>query len=185
MPVINPKDIDPFVAPIPGQGLTSEIGSRPWQRPPELPTIEMVLSFYADRFSDPKIASTSVSLMESGIPITNLSETLMTANVMEGKHSIDTGMLAIPFIVELLEYLAKEANIKYILGDEEEEDDSILKSIAAQKAFREFEEETGRGTKMETKEDTPLKEDSVEQTSQTQVENTKSEPNGLMSRGEM
>ena len=51
--------------------------------------------------------------------------------------------------------------------------------------MREFEEETGRVTKMETKEDTPLKEDSVEQTSQTQVENTKSEPNGLMSRGEM
>ena len=31
-----------FDVPIPGQSLTAELGARPWQTPPEFPTIEAV-----------------------------------------------------------------------------------------------------------------------------------------------
>ena len=187
MPTINPNEIDPFNAPIPGEMLTAEVGARPWQRPPELTTIEQVMSFYVDRFSDPKISSTSVSLMESGVPLTSLSETLMVANVMEGKHTIDTGMLAIPFIVELFKYIGDEAGIKYIVGDEEvEEDDSILRSVAAEKAFDEFEKETGIPTRETQKESIPSNEEAIDQSSEKQTMRVEdAQPKGIMSRGEM
>ena len=34
-----------FSAPIPGMAMTRELGSRPWQRPPQYSTIEDVSSF--------------------------------------------------------------------------------------------------------------------------------------------
>ena len=45
--------------------------------------------------------------------IAEFAETLMQANVMEGLHNIDVGILVLPFIVELLEYLCDEAGVEY------------------------------------------------------------------------
>lgn len=35
-----------FDYPIPGQGMTAEVGSRPWQNPPQYTTVEEALEFY-------------------------------------------------------------------------------------------------------------------------------------------
>ena len=144
MPTIKSNDVDMFNAPIPGEMLTAEMGGRPWQRPPQFSKVEDVMNYYVDKMVEPKIAGNAVSIMESGVPLTTLSETLMTANVMEGVHSIDTGLLVVPFIMEMLEYLAEEAGVTPNLGLEEDEDNSIIDSLAAKKAFERFEQETGQ-----------------------------------------
>ena len=46
--------INPFNAPIPGQGLTDEPGNYPWEHPPQFPEIEDAADFIYDRLSDPK-----------------------------------------------------------------------------------------------------------------------------------
>ena len=92
MPTIKADDIDMFNAPIPGEMLTAELGGRPWQKPPQFSKVEDVMNYYVDKMVEPKIAGNAVSIMEAGVPVTTLSETLMTANVMEGVHSIDTGV---------------------------------------------------------------------------------------------
>jgi len=176
MPIVSPSSIDKFNAPIPGESLTAEPGGRPWQRPPQFAEVADVMNHYVDRMLVPKVSANAVSIMESGVPITMLSETLMTANVMEGVHTIDTGILVIPFIIELLEYLAEEAGITPELGLEEEEDNSIIDSIAAQKAFDRFEEELGE----ETPEGDPV--GGEEEVTDAPVEDA---PKGLMARGAM
>lgn len=175
MPTVNPEQIDKFNAPIPGEMLTAELGARPWQRPPQYSEIEDVLNYYVDRMTIPKVSANAVSIMESGVPLTMLSETIMTANVMEGVHTIDSGILVIPFIVEMLEYLADEAGVKVELGLEEEEDNSVVDSLAAKKAFEKFEEESGK----EIPEGESLEQE------QEQPEPSQEEPRGLMARGGM
>ena len=41
-------------APIPGQSLTAEPGSRPWEKPAKYTTVEETLKFYIEDLSQPR-----------------------------------------------------------------------------------------------------------------------------------
>ena len=152
MPRVNPQDIDLFNAPIPGQSLTAELGSRPWQKPPQLPTVEEVINYYSDKFLEPKVSADLVTMMSDDIPITVIVDSTMLANVMEGKHTIDVGMLVAPFLVEMCSFLGDEAGIEYTTGLEEEEDNSVVDTVAARQVMSEFKSEVGQDTPTEEEE---------------------------------
>ena len=152
MPRVNPQDIDLFNAPIPGQSLTAELGSRPWQKPPQLTTVEDVINYYSDKFLEPKVSADLVTMMSDDIPITVIVDSTMLANVMEGKHTIDVGMLVAPFLVEMCSFLGDEAGIKYTTGLEEEEDNSVVDTVAARQVMSEFKSEVGQDTPTEEEE---------------------------------
>ena len=152
MPRVNPQDIDLFNAPIPGQSLTAELGSRPWQKPPQLTTVEEVINYYSDKFLEPKVSSDLVTMMSDDIPITVIVDSTMLANVMEGKHTIDVGMLVAPFLVEMCSFLGDEAGIKYTTGLEEEEDNSVVDTVAARQVMSDFKSEIGQDTPTEEEE---------------------------------
>ena len=46
--------------PIAGMGMTSELGSRPWQSPPEYATVEEALDYYIPKFSNSEIYDLSL-----------------------------------------------------------------------------------------------------------------------------
>ena len=54
--------------------------------------------------------------MESGIPLTTIADAMQTGGVMEGKHSLDVGILMLPVLIETMAYLAEEAGIEYETG---------------------------------------------------------------------
>jgi len=123
-----------FDAPIPGQGLTSEPGSRPWQTPPEFVTLEEGVDFYVSRIADPKMAARLLDIIEIGIPLTAIAETLTLGGVMQGLHTVDVAVLVNPILVELMEGLAKNADVSYKVGDtdgEEIPDQGILTKAMA------------------------------------------------------
>tara|TARA_R110000822_G_scaffold177692_2_gene317719 strand:+ start:253 stop:756 length:504 start_codon:yes stop_codon:yes gene_type:complete len=131
-----------FNVPIPGQGLTSEPGSRPWQGPPELTTVEEGAEFYLSRIAEPKMAARLLDIVERGIPITAIAETMTMAGVMQGMHSVDVAVLVNPILVELMEGLAKNLNVKYKLGDTDNEDapdEYVLSKVMAN--LKEIDEE--------------------------------------------
>ena len=111
------RETSNFDAPIPGQSLTVELGSRPWQTPPEMSTFEEGLDFYISRIVDPKMAAQLLDIIETGVPLTAIAETLTLGGAMQGLHSIDVGILVNPVLVELMEGLAKNADVKYVIGD--------------------------------------------------------------------
>ena len=50
-------DVDfSFNKPIPGEGLTAELGARPWQNPPQFSTVEDALGFYIPRIAQDEFA---------------------------------------------------------------------------------------------------------------------------------
>lgn len=151
-----------FDAPIPGQSLTHELGNRPWQNPPQYTTIEEALEFYIPRLSNADFLGRMLDIIERGIPLTALAETLTLGGVMQGLHSVDVAVLINPILVEFMEGAAKKAGIKYTLGDADE-GDNTPDGFTLSKAMANMDEE-------DIEEDEPV------------VEEEPEEPLGLMAR---
>ncbi len=128
------RETSDFDAPIPGMSLTHELGARPWQSPPKMNTVEEGIDFYVSRIVDKKMAARLLDIIETGVPLTAIAETLTLGGVMQGLHTIDIAILVNPVLVELMEGLAKNADVPYVVGDEEGEipDDSILTQAMSQ-----------------------------------------------------
>ena len=105
-----------FDRPVPGMALTAELGGRPWQNPPQYTTIDEVLDLYIDKMSSEDFILQAIDILEMGVPVTMLANTIQLANVMEGVHTVDTGMLALPVIMEMLMMLGDTAKIEYTSG---------------------------------------------------------------------
>tara|TARA_R110000868_G_scaffold3378_3_gene21845 strand:- start:5357 stop:5866 length:510 start_codon:yes stop_codon:yes gene_type:complete len=158
-----------FDRPIPGQSLTAELGGRPWQTPPQYTTIDEVLNFYMAGMSSEDFMLQAVDILEMGVPVTTLANTIQMSNVMEGIHSIDTGMLALPVIMEMLMLLGDSAKIEYDKGLEEKNPktrDSLLAKFASQ--YKEVLDEVDLEAIVEDEEEI--------------MEGIKEEPSGLMAR---
>ena len=79
-----------FDAPRPGMAMTHELGARPWQTPARLTSTDEVVQDYLLRMQDDSFVKQLVGVLESGVPVTTLANTIQLAGVMEGRHSIVT-----------------------------------------------------------------------------------------------
>jgi len=103
-------------APIPGMSMTHELGARPWQSPPQYSTVEEALDYYIPRLQSDEVTSQLLDVLEMGIPVSTIANTMQLAGVMEGKHTIDVGMLLLPVLVELIMMIGDTAKIDYTTG---------------------------------------------------------------------
>lgn len=108
-----------FTAPIPGQSLTIEPGSVPWEQPPQHVTIDDVASFYSDKLDNPEAIFELMSLLERGIPILTIVNTMVKTSIMKGYHTVDTGFLVTPIIVEIIKTIADLNDVMYTVTAEE------------------------------------------------------------------
>jgi len=115
----------PIDSPIPGMGMTAPLGGRPWQQPPQLATVEDAIEYYMPKLSDSDFVPELLTVIELGVPLTTLANTMQLTSVMEGKHSIDVGILVIPVLVELMANLAEQNDVPYKTGLDPEKDDTI------------------------------------------------------------
>ena len=84
--------------PIAGQSLTAEINGRPWLNPPQgLNTVDEAIEYYLDRMSTEEFTDQLVDVLEMGVPVTTLANTIQLGSVMDGVHSVDVGMLSHAF----------------------------------------------------------------------------------------
>ena len=114
------RETSDFDAPIPGMSLTHEVGARPWQTPSQMNTVEEGIDFYISRLVDRNMAGRLLDIIETGVPLTAIAETLTLGGVMQGLHTIDVAVLVNPVLVEVMEGLAKNAEVSYVVGDEDE-----------------------------------------------------------------
>ena len=131
------RETSDFDAPIPGMSLTHELGARPWQTPPEMNTLEEALDYYIPRLTDKNYMGRLIDIMETKIPLTSIADTLTLGGVMQGLHTVDVAVLVNPVLVELLEGIAKNAEIEYIVGDDEGTGD-VPDSMLIKKAMKDI-----------------------------------------------
>tara|TARA_R100001369_G_scaffold87861_2_gene123726 strand:- start:246 stop:746 length:501 start_codon:yes stop_codon:yes gene_type:complete len=155
-------------APIAGMSLTSEIGSRPWQKPSQYNTVDEAVEYYLDRLSSDSAMSQIVDILETDVTVTKLANIIQLGSVMEGVHSIDVGVLVAPVIIEFIQLIGDKNNVDYKTGLDEL-DDASTKALE-RKAIREFKQEMNQEDNTEEQEGSMLNEDVLD------------EPSGLMSR---
>lgn len=100
-------------APIPGMSMTHELGARPWQTPAQFTTVDETVDYYMSRMATEDFMEQAVEVLEMGVPVTTIANTMQMAGVMEGKHSVDVGMLVIPLIMEMLMLIGDNAEVEY------------------------------------------------------------------------
>lgn len=155
-----------FDAPIPGQSLTMELGSRPWQNPARFTTVDETIDYYMERMSSEEFMVQLAEVLEAGVPVTSIANTIQLSSVMEGIHTVDVGMLVLPMIMEMLMMIGDSAGVKYDKGLENP-NKPLLRDSTIAKAVAEYE------AKIEDK-------DVVKETEDKEVEDE--EPTGLMAR---
>ena len=156
-----------FSRPIPGEGMTAELGARPWQTPAQFTTVDDAIEYYMSRMTSEEFMEQVVDIMEMGVPVATLANTIQLSNVMEGKHSIDVGMLITPLLMELMMMLGDSAGIEYQTGLDDPDKEKTRPSFFAKylKNYGARLEETDMDTLMSEEED-----------------DVKEETSGLMSR---
>ena len=144
-------------APIPGQSLTTEPKSRPWEQPPKYTTAEEALDFYVPRLSDPEMVAPMVDVMERGTTVVAVAEMIQSSGVMQGLHSVDVGLIIAPVIVELLVTQADLAEIEYKVGTEKSDiPDPSMVSMAMDTASADyFDDSVESGEEEEVMEEAP------------------------------
>ena len=165
---------EPFLdAPIPGMSLAAEVGSRPFDNPPQFNTVEEALDYYIPRLTSEDVTNQLLDVVEMGVPLTNIANSMQLSGVMEGKHNVDVGILIMPVLLELMRLLAEEAKIEYNTGlDKDKKIRSSAIDLAVQKLKKE-QDKPVEGMKDEEEEE-------VAETSTVLQE--EDEPTGLMAR---
>lgn len=103
-------------APIPGQSLTVEPGSVPWENPPQYTNLADVVGFYTEKIDDPEVILDLLDTLEKDIPILTIVNTFTKASVMKGYHTVDLGFLVTPILVEMIKTIAELNDVSYIVS---------------------------------------------------------------------
>jgi len=157
-----------FDAPVPGTGMTHEVGARPWQQPAQYTKIDEVAQLYVAQMQDEVFMENTLNLLETKMPVTMIANALQTANVMNGIHSIDIGVLSLPIIMEMIMLIADTEGIEYVTGTERNIE-AELQDSSIQAAIQQVEDETRMA-----REEEPIQEEE-----QVEMENMST---GLMAR---
>ena len=104
-------------------------------------------------------------------PIT-IANAMQSAGVMEGKHTLDVGILIMPVLIETMAYLAEEADVEYTAGSNVEVGSDKPSQPAVALALAKVREEQGQE---------PVEEPMPEETEQMEME-LEPPTGGLMSR---
>ena len=106
--------VSQFGAPIPGNSLFShEPGERPWERPPEIATVEEATSFYITLLAKEDIMDDLMTALVAGVAINPMTEAITLSQVMRGKHSLDVAILVKPVLMEFIAAVAENNEIDY------------------------------------------------------------------------
>lgn len=155
-----------FDAPIPGMSLTHELGARPWQQPSQFSTVDEAIEYYMSSMTTEEFMDQIIEVLELGVPVTSIANSMQLSSVMEGKHTVDVGMLVVPILMELIMLLGDSAGIDYETGLTNPDKDKPRNSALAKYAM----EYKKKLNKVDTEE---LKKDE-----ESDIE----EPKGLMAR---
>ena len=133
-----------FDMPVPGMGMTHEVGARPWQQPAQYTEIDDVAQFYLAKMEDEAFNDNVLNLLETKMPVTMIANALQTTGVMNGVHTIDVGMLTLPIIMEMIMFLADSEGIDYVSGTERDINSEVMDTsieLAVDKVASDMDEE--------------------------------------------
>ena len=185
---------------IPLYSLTQDRRKYKFNQPPHLEDFDEIVQWYIERLSRENVIDDVLFLLESGLPLKNVTNFIVRSAVMEGIHIIEQGFLVKPVIFEYLKGIADDAGIDYqeqFSTKEEDEEKALMRAAAlAKKAMKGRKKDAGvemitKGAEAISKEgpmeDTSMSEEAAPEEEDQQMEldlgMAGEKPAGLMSRG--
>jgi len=107
--------LSPFDAPIPGQSLTAEAGSVPWEKPSQMSDPLEVFEMYMEKLADDATLEDVMDMLDIGIPVSVVSETMLGMGVVNGMHTVDVKLLIQPMLSTQIKILADAVGVDYKL----------------------------------------------------------------------
>ena len=104
---------DFFNGPIPGESLTTEPGNYAWEQPPLHADPMDALEYHMEQLTDEDVTDNVIGMMDLGVPVSVVADTILSSAIMNGIHSVDVKMLLKPVLFMQLKALADVAGIDY------------------------------------------------------------------------
>ena len=138
--------------------------------------MDEAIEYYLERMSTEEFTDQLVDVLDMGVPVTTLANTIQLGSVMDGVHSVDIGMLVMPFIMEMIMLVGDSSNVKYDSGMENpnkgQTRDTLMNNVRAELEDKMRQKE---GMLFDEEEETEVEEEEIV---------AEEEPMGLMSRRE-
>lgn len=116
---------DIFSGPIPGESLTTEPGNVPWEQPAKFADPMDALDYYLKQLTDVTVTDNVIDMMDLGVPVDIVADTMLSTGIMNGIHSVDVKLVLKPVLFMQLKALADVAEIDYkeTMQDYEDKDE--------------------------------------------------------------
>ncbi len=122
----NARQLD---APIPGQSLTAEPGSMPYEQPPQYTELSEAMDFMFDNVTQPKPYKDFLNMADSGVPISMIVQSILMFGASSGKFNIDLAMLMVEPLTTILAGLAVKENIIPVFETKKKEEEVDVASL--------------------------------------------------------
>jgi hypothetical protein len=86
----------PFNSPVPGQSLTDETGTKPWETPPTYATADDALDFALSRLDDEDNLNKIIDLVGAGVPVETIVNTWGIQGFTRGDFTPDVAEMVKP-----------------------------------------------------------------------------------------
>ena len=106
-------------APIPGANYTTDTRNYPWHRPPDITDMDKAIEYVTKDLNDGPDGFRYMSMLGAGIPVTMVTDFIVTKGIGRGKWAPDLGILAAGPIARLLIIMAKTYGVEYEVAVEE------------------------------------------------------------------
>jgi len=117
MSLIDPKRPN---APIPGENYTSDTRNYPWHRPPDITDLDEAMRFIVRDLTETDSDLRYMAMIEVGVTVASVTDMIVTINVGRGKFTPDFALLLAGPVARLLTVMAKQYDIEYDLGIDDE-----------------------------------------------------------------
>lgn len=110
-------------APMPGQSWTNPRRTLPFDRPSDEASVEEYLDKIFRRMTDQRIATQFLSMVDAGIPLDHIVQTLVQSMFGEGKINANMLFLMIPPLTVMLWRMAEAAGLSPVVSTDDKKVD--------------------------------------------------------------
>lgn len=134
----------------PGVSWTAPPKSRPWLNPPTDVNVVEIANTYIDLLGSEEVVNDVLDTLETKMPLSLIAETFLLSAVSEGKHTLDSAVLVMPVVIEVLKTIAMMNNIETVTFPKELEKGMTVHPRVLKQAIENMTKSTGGVVEEET-----------------------------------